>query len=279
MTRVIKGAALADFIAEWTDAPDRGLDEGQSLIPGDEAPDGWVMHFDGAFPRQGVGAGVILISPTKHKVYYAVQLYFQHGEKVSNNIAEYKGLIAGLRAAAALGVRCLTIKGDSQLLFNFFNKEYKTKDEHMEAYLEEVRRIEKHFLGLELQHVPRGTNKEADDIAKRASRRLPQKPGVFEERLFRPSATPHTVKLAPPQEELPQAPLSGAPACGLTSGARLLLALKPQEGCWTEEFKTYLLQGTLPEKEEDAERVARQATAYCIQDGELYWKRPNDDSL
>ena len=32
----------------------------------------------------------------------------------------------------------------------------------------------------------------------------------------------------------------------------------------------YLLQGTLPEKEEDAERVARQATTYYIQDGEPY---------
>ena len=47
------------------------------------------------------------------------------------------------------------------------------KDEHMEAYLEEVHKMEKRFMGVELQHVPRGTNKEAYDIAKRASRRLP----------------------------------------------------------------------------------------------------------
>jgi hypothetical protein len=59
----------------------------------------------------------------------------------------------------------------------------------------------------------------------------------------------------------------------------LLLVLEPQEGCWTEEFKAYLLRGTLPEKEEDAERVARQATAYCLKDGELYRRRPNDVSL
>ena len=45
------------------------------------------------------------------------------------------------------------------------------------------------------------------------------------------------------------------------------------------EFKDYLMQGALPEKEEDAKLVARQATAYCIQDGELYSKRPNDVSL
>ena len=100
-----------------------------------------------------------------------MQLCFQHGEKLSNNITEYEGLIAGLKAAAALGVKRLTIRGDSQLLVNFSNKVYEPKDEHMEAYLSEVRKMEKQFLGLELQHVPRGTNKEADDIARRASKR------------------------------------------------------------------------------------------------------------
>ena len=45
----------------------------------------------------------MLISPTQDKLYYVVQLCFQHGEKVSNNIAEYEGLIAGLNAAVALG--------------------------------------------------------------------------------------------------------------------------------------------------------------------------------
>ena len=80
----------------------------------------------------------------------------------------------------------LLIKGDSQLLVNFSNKVYEPKDEHMEAYLAEVHKIEKQFWGLVLQHVPCGTNQEADDIAKRASRRLPQEPGVFEERLFKP---------------------------------------------------------------------------------------------
>ena len=173
MTRVIKGAALADFVAEWTEAPGLKADEDRSLSPGSEAPEGWVMYFDGAFSRHGAGAGAVLISPTQDKLYYAVQLCFQQGEKVSNNIAEYEGLIAGLKAAAALGVKRMTIKGDLQLLVNFSNKVDEPKDEHMEAYLAEVCGMEKQFWRLELQHVPRGTNQEADDIAKRASRRLP----------------------------------------------------------------------------------------------------------
>ena len=179
----------------------------------------------------------MLISPTQDKLYYAVQLYFQHGEKVSNNIAEYEGLIAGLKAAAALGVKRLTVRGDSQLLVNFSNKVSEPKDEHMEACLAEVRKMEKQFLGLELQHMPRGTNKEADDIARRASKRQPQEPGVFEEQLFKPSSTPPLSSTTQPREELPQPPVTGAPACGPTSGARLLLALEPQEECWTKEFK------------------------------------------
>ena len=92
----------------------------------------------------------MLISPTQDKLYYTVQLCFLHGEKVSNNIAEYEGLIAGLKAVAALGVKCFTIKADLQLLVNFSNKVYEPRDEHMEAYLAEVRRMEKQFWGLEL---------------------------------------------------------------------------------------------------------------------------------
>jgi hypothetical protein len=38
----------------------------------------------------------------------------------------------------------------------------------MAAYLEEHRKMEKRFQGLELKHIPRGENVEADEITKRA---------------------------------------------------------------------------------------------------------------
>ena len=111
----------------------------------------------------------MLTSPKGDKLRYAVQLCFAM-DKISNNIAEFEGLLAGLRAAIALGVQRLLIKGDSLLLVNFSNKSYTPKDGHMAAYLEEVRKLEKHFKGMELMHIPRKENSEADDIAKRASR-------------------------------------------------------------------------------------------------------------
>jgi probable phosphoglycerate mutase len=187
------------------------------------------MHFDGAFNLPGVGAGAVLTSPSGDKLFYAVQLCFKPKHKVSNNIAEYEGLLAGLRAANALGIKRLVLKGDSQLVVNFSNKSYIPKDEYMAAYLEEHRKMEKRFLGLELKHIPQGENVEADEIAKRASYRLAQPAGVFEERLFNPSASPSSSgsdplpALAPPPEQ-------GAPDCGPPSGDRVLLALAWQEG-------------------------------------------------
>jgi hypothetical protein len=77
----------------------------------------------------------------------------------------------------------------------------------MVAYLEEHRKMEKCFQGLELKHIPRGENVEADDIAKHASHRLVQPAGVFEECLFKPSASPSSTgsdlphALPPPPEQ------------------------------------------------------------------------------
>jgi hypothetical protein len=153
-TKVIKSKALAEFTAEWTDPFADEPPEVESTLPGEEAPGLWVMHFDNAFNLPVVGARAILTSPLGNKIFYAIQLYFKPEHKVSNNIAEYGGILAGLRAASALGIRRLIIKGDSQLVVNFSNKSYTQKDEHMVAYLEEHRKMEKRFQGLELKHIP-----------------------------------------------------------------------------------------------------------------------------
>jgi ribonuclease HI len=71
------------------------------------------MHFDDAFNLPGVGPGAVLTSPSGDKIFYAIQLCFKPEHKVSNNIAEYEGRLAGLRAANALGIKHLIVKEDS----------------------------------------------------------------------------------------------------------------------------------------------------------------------
>jgi hypothetical protein len=107
---------------------------------------------------------------------------------------------------------------------NFSNKSYTPKDEHMMAYLEEHRKMEKRFQGLELRHIPRGENVESDEIAKCASHCLAQLSRIFEERLFKPSASPPSSRPDLPPD-LPPPPEQGALDCGPPSGDRLLLAL------------------------------------------------------
>jgi ribonuclease HI len=277
--KVIKSKALAEFTAEWTDPfVDEPL-EVESTLPREEAPYLWVMHFDGSFNLPGVGAGAVLTSPSGDKLFYAIQLCFKPEHKVSNNIAEYEGLLTGLRAASALGIKRLIVKGDSQLVVNFSNKSYTPKDEHMAAYLEEHQKMEKCFQGLELKHIPRGENVEADEIAKCASHRLVQPARVFEECLFKPSASPPSAgsellpALPPPLEQ-------GAPDCGPSLGDRVLLTLARKEGVdWILELKAFLVSGKLPEEELEAERIVRQASGYCIKDGDLYRRRPSGVAL
>ena len=112
-TKTIKSKALANFVAEWTDPAMEEPPGGPSTPPDGRAPDAWSVHFDGAWGSGGAGAGAVLTSPTGDKLYYAVQLCFGTHGNISNNIAEYEGLVCGLKAAIALGVKHIIITGDS----------------------------------------------------------------------------------------------------------------------------------------------------------------------
>jgi probable phosphoglycerate mutase len=62
----------------------------------------------------GAGASVMLISPKGNRLHYAICLHFP----ASNNIAEYEGLVNGLRIAIELGATRLYVYGDSRLVVN-----------------------------------------------------------------------------------------------------------------------------------------------------------------
>jgi ribonuclease HI len=55
----------------------------------DQRPEHLVMYFDGSLKLEGVGAGVLLISPKGEQLNYVMQIFW----KVSNNEAEYEALL------------------------------------------------------------------------------------------------------------------------------------------------------------------------------------------
>jgi ribonuclease HI len=141
------------------------------------------MYFDGSLMKTGAGAGLLFISPLGKHVRYVIRLHFP----ASNNVAEYEALVNGLRITVELGVRCLDARGDSQLVINQVMKNSHCRNQKMEAYCDEVRRLEDKFHGLELNHVARRCNENADELAKIASGRTTVPPNVFSRDIHQPS--------------------------------------------------------------------------------------------
>ena len=120
------------------------------------------MYFDGSVMKTGAGAGLLFVSPLGEHMRYVVRLHFP----ASNNMAEYEALLSGLRIAIELGIKRLDVRVDSQLIIDQVMKEASCHDEKMEAYKTAMRRLEDMFDGLELNHIARKYNEEADQLAK-----------------------------------------------------------------------------------------------------------------
>jgi hypothetical protein len=136
--KAIKSQVLADFVAEWVDT---------QLPTAPIQPELWTMYFDGSLMKTGAGAGLLFISPLRKHLRYVLRLHFP----ASNNVAEYEALINGLHIAIELGVQRLDARGDSQLVIEQVMKNSHCHDRKMEAYCDEVRRLEDKFYRLELQ--------------------------------------------------------------------------------------------------------------------------------
>jgi ribonuclease HI len=172
--KAIKSQVLADFVAEWVDT---------QLPTAPIQPELWTMYFDGSLMKTGAGAGLLFISPLGKHLRYVLRLHFP----ASNNVAEYEALVNGLHIAIELGVRRLDVRGDSQLVIDQVMKNSHCRDSKMEAYCDEVRRLEDKFYGLELNHIARRYNETADELAKIASGRTTVPPDVFSRDLHQPS--------------------------------------------------------------------------------------------
>jgi ribonuclease HI len=131
---------------------------------------------------------------------YVLQILWE----VSNNEAEYKALLHGLRLVISLGIKRLLVYGDSLLVIQQVNKEWDCNKETMDAYVQEVRKLENKFSGLDVHHVLREHNVGADILSKLGSTRAQVPPRVFVQELKQPSikSSPQvTTDLGPQQPD------------------------------------------------------------------------------
>lgn len=117
-------------------------------------------------------------------------------DKTTNNVAEYTGLIIGLKKCKEKGIKNLVIKGDSQLIINQMLGTYAVKDEKLKELYKEAKEVEDWFDVVEYHWVRREFNSDADALTNEVLRL-----GAGFYRDFASSAKPAVVEAAEPAQE------------------------------------------------------------------------------
>ncbi|HTZ86733.1 MAG TPA: ribonuclease HI family protein [Solirubrobacteraceae bacterium] len=121
-----------------------------------------VVHVDGgARGNPGPAAAAAVISAPDG------QVLGEHAEllgNTTNNVAEYRALLLGLREAKALGAEEVEVIGDSELIAKQVNGEYKVKNANMRPLHAEALTALGDFTGWSIRTVPRAQNAEADAL-------------------------------------------------------------------------------------------------------------------
>lgn len=86
----------------------------------------------------------------------------------SNNVAEYRGLVAGLEASAELGAREVAVRMDSKLVVEQMSGRWKVKHEAMIPLADRARRLMAGFDRVSFTWIPRKENSYADRLANEA---------------------------------------------------------------------------------------------------------------
>ncbi len=88
--------------------------------------------------------------------------------RMTNNVAEYYGLIAAMDYAQSHAIRALRIESDSELLVKQMRGLYKVKSEDLRPLFERALKMSKAFDSFRIEHVYREQNREADALANQA---------------------------------------------------------------------------------------------------------------
>ncbi|KAM2274755.1 hypothetical protein ACFX1S_044519 [Malus domestica] len=145
----VKGQAIADFLTEHQESQDE------------------IINIQGTLDKAS-GAGVVIINPQGVHHYYSFLLDYQGS---TNNRAEYEALIIGLEFLIDLGTMKVEVFGDSELVINQLNEEYKCRHITMAGYYLAATQLLSYWdSNISVNHVPRGSNLAANKMAQVASR-------------------------------------------------------------------------------------------------------------
>lgn len=126
----------------------------------------YVLYFDGCCKgNPGLGGAGAVLYYKGEEIWGASKIV---GVMVTNNIAEYTGLLIGLQEAFTREIRHLTVYGDSQLVIRQMRGEYQVKSAKLLELYQNAKIIAQTFDNITFEHVYRDKNKRADELSNMA---------------------------------------------------------------------------------------------------------------
>ena len=113
------------------------------------------------------GIGAVVVDPTVDPPESLASVSESIGV-ATNNVAEYKALIAALVAAEPFCARRIEVRADSKLVIEQVAGRWKVKQAHLEPLRAEVRALLARYDEVDLRHIPRADNADADALANAA---------------------------------------------------------------------------------------------------------------
>jgi ribonuclease HI len=136
----------------------------------------WKMFFDRASSREGIGTGVVFMSPSQETISLSYKMEFE----TTNNVAEYEALVLGMKAAKEMGIREMEMFEDVELIIQQVRNVYWAKHPRLKSYRNEVwDLIDNFFSAFNISFIPREDNASVDSLAVSASLfRIPLPPKI-----------------------------------------------------------------------------------------------------
>jgi ribonuclease HI len=134
--------------------------------PGVEKNRNFNVYIDGsAVPNPGPSGIGVVICDEKKKRIKEIKKYIG---LASNNVAEYKALIQGLKESKKLLAQRVNIFSDSELLVNQMNGKFRINDEDLRRLSQQAKTLENKFERVTYCLISRDDNRLADQLANSA---------------------------------------------------------------------------------------------------------------
>lgn len=125
----------------------------------------WIYVDGAARGNPGpAGLGVVIFDENKNRI----KEYYKYLGKATNNNAEYNALIYALQEAHMLGAKHIVLHMDSELVAKQLKGEFRVRNSNIKPLFEQVLHLVNGFEKIEIKHIDRSLNKEADKLANKA---------------------------------------------------------------------------------------------------------------